>query len=64
MPASVFPFNVVTVLYLLCTGPHNPYLPHHRVSPPWEPEPNGTTLAALEVRLGEGRKQREPFLSC
>uniref|UniRef100_H3BZS6 Urea transporter n=1 Tax=Tetraodon nigroviridis TaxID=99883 RepID=H3BZS6_TETNG len=52
VPASVFPFNVVTVLYLLCTGPHNPYLPHHRVSPPWEPEPNGTELAALEVTQG------------
>lgn len=47
--ASVFPFNTVTVLYLLCTGPHNPYFPHHRVTPPWEPETNGTDLVAVEV---------------
>eukprot|EP00066_Takifugu_rubripes_P015623 XP_011604889.1 PREDICTED: urea transporter UT-C isoform X1 [Takifugu rubripes] len=52
VPASVFPFNIVTVLYLLCTGPNNPYYPHYRVAPPWETEPNGTGLAAVEVTHG------------
>lgn len=49
VPASVLPFNIVTVLYLLCTGPDHPFFPHHRVAPPWRLEPNGTGLVMLEV---------------
>lgn len=49
LPVAVFPFNIIIVLYLLCTGPDNPYFPHHRVTPPGALEPNGTKLIAEEV---------------
>lgn len=49
LPVSVFPFNIAIVLYLLCTGPDNPYFPHHRTLPLGVLEPNGTQLVAVEV---------------
>ncbi|XP_024143421.1 urea transporter 2 [Oryzias melastigma] len=52
LPAAVFPFNTIIILYLLCTGPNNPYFPHHPTIPPGELEPNGTELAALKVLGG------------
>ncbi|XP_020567212.1 urea transporter 2 [Oryzias latipes] len=52
LPAAVFPFNTVIVLYLLCTGPNNPYFPHYPTIPPGEREHNGTELAALTVLGG------------
>ncbi|XP_028285287.1 urea transporter 1 isoform X1 [Parambassis ranga] len=52
LPAAVFPFNIVIILYLLCTGPHNPYFPHHAATLPGALEPNGTELIALEVIRG------------
>lgn len=50
LPVAVFPFNTVIVLYLLCTGPENPYFPHHPATPPGALETNGTELIAVEVR--------------
>ncbi|XP_059210830.1 urea transporter 2 [Centropristis striata] len=52
LPVAVFPFNIVIVLYLLCTGPNNPYFPHHLTTPPGALEPNGTELIAVEVMRG------------
>ncbi|XP_034712197.1 urea transporter 1 [Etheostoma cragini] len=52
LPVGVFPFNIIIVLYLLCTGPDNPYYPHHPATPPGLLEPNGTELIAVEVMLG------------
>uniref|UniRef100_A0A3Q3X928 Urea transporter n=1 Tax=Mola mola TaxID=94237 RepID=A0A3Q3X928_MOLML len=52
LPVAVFPFNIIIVLYLLCTGPDNPYFPHHRVSPPGTLEPNGTKIVLVEVTHG------------
>uniref|UniRef100_A0A3P9HZ24 Urea transporter n=1 Tax=Oryzias latipes TaxID=8090 RepID=A0A3P9HZ24_ORYLA len=52
LPAAVFPFNTVIVLYLLGTGPNNPYFPHYPTMPPGELEHNGTELAALTVLGG------------
>lgn len=49
VPVGVFPFNITATLYLLCTGPDNPYFPHHRTSPLGVLEPNGTKLAVQEV---------------
>ncbi|XP_068443924.1 urea transporter 1 [Clinocottus analis] len=52
LPVAAFPFNVIIVLYLLCTGPDNPYFPHHPSTPPGLPEHNGTELIAVEVTRG------------
>ncbi|XP_068612243.1 urea transporter 1 [Brachionichthys hirsutus] len=52
LPVSVFPFNTVIILYLLCTGPNNPYFPHHPTLPPGALEPNKTDLIAAEVMRG------------
>ncbi|XP_045919688.1 urea transporter 1 [Micropterus dolomieu] len=52
LPVAVFPFNIIIVLYLLCTGPGNPYFPHHPAVPAWALEPNGTKLIAVEVMRG------------
>ncbi|XP_047424607.1 urea transporter 1 [Mugil cephalus] len=52
LPVAVFPFNTVIVLYLLCTGPGNPYFPHHPATPPGALEPNSTELIAIEVIRG------------
>lgn len=49
VPVGVFPFNITVTLYLLCTGPDNPYFPHHRTLPLGLLEPNGTELAVQEV---------------
>ncbi|XP_071401064.1 urea transporter 1-like, partial [Centroberyx affinis] len=48
LPVAVFPFNIVILLYLLCTGPDNPYFPHHPAVPPGAPEPNATQLSAAQ----------------
>ncbi|KAM6894206.1 urea transporter 1 [Lycodopsis pacificus] len=52
LPVSVFPFNIIIVLYLLCTGTDNPYFPYHPATPPGLPEHNGTELIAVEVTRG------------
>ncbi|XP_070849611.1 urea transporter 1 [Chaetodon trifascialis] len=52
LPVAVFPFNITIFLYLLCTGPDNPYFPHHTVAPAGTPNPNGTELVAVEVMHG------------
>ncbi|XP_075891675.1 urea transporter 2 [Nelusetta ayraudi] len=52
VPVGVFPFNITITLYLLCTGPDNPYFPHHRTLPLGVLEPNGTELAVQEVIRG------------
>ncbi|XP_007542814.1 urea transporter 2 [Poecilia formosa] len=52
LPAAVFPFNIIIVLYLLCTGTNNPYFPHSPVTPPGAVEPNDTALIAVEVIRG------------
>ncbi|KAM4612356.1 LOW QUALITY PROTEIN: urea transporter 2 [Polymixia lowei] len=46
LPVAVFPFNIVILLYLLCTGPDNLYYPHHLATPPGALEPNATQLSA------------------
>ncbi|MED6293722.1 hypothetical protein CHARACLAT_013561 [Characodon lateralis] len=50
LPAAVFPFNIIIVLYLLCTGTNNPYFPHNPAIPPGVLKPNDTELIAVEVR--------------
>ncbi|CAB1424576.1 unnamed protein product [Pleuronectes platessa] len=52
LPVAVFPFNTVIILYLLCTGPNNPYFPHHPAVPPGVLQPNGTNVIAVEVLYG------------
>ncbi|KAM4714767.1 urea transporter 2 [Anableps anableps] len=52
LPAAVFPFNIIIVLYLLCTGTNNPHFPHNPVIPPGAIEPNDTALIAVEVIRG------------
>ncbi|XP_054457780.1 urea transporter 2 [Anoplopoma fimbria] len=52
LPVAVFPFNIIIVLYLLCTGPDNPYFPHHTATPAGLQEHNGTKLIAVEVTRG------------
>ncbi|XP_040887227.1 urea transporter 2 [Toxotes jaculatrix] len=52
LPVAVFPFNIIIILYLLCTGQDNPYFPHHPAVPPGALEPNGTKLFAVEVIRG------------
>ncbi|XP_056299283.1 urea transporter 2 [Pseudoliparis swirei] len=52
LPVAVFPFNILILLYLLCTGPDNPYFPHYLTTPPGLPEHNGTELMAVEVTRG------------
>ncbi|XP_077598416.1 urea transporter 1 [Stigmatopora nigra] len=52
LPVAVFPFNIVIIIYFLCTGPDNPYFPHHLAVPPsWVP-PNETALSATQVLQG------------
>ncbi|XP_034073723.1 urea transporter 1 isoform X3 [Gymnodraco acuticeps] len=52
LPVAVFPFNIVIVLYLLCTGPYNPYFPHHPATHAGPMEINATELMAVEVLRG------------
>ncbi|XP_013874528.1 urea transporter 1 [Austrofundulus limnaeus] len=52
LPASVFPFNIVFILYLLCTGTDNPYFPHHPAVPLGALDHNDTTLVAVQVIHG------------
>uniref|UniRef100_UPI0037E8695D urea transporter 1 n=1 Tax=Semicossyphus pulcher TaxID=241346 RepID=UPI0037E8695D len=52
LPVAVFPFNIIIVLYLLCTGPDHPYFPHHPAIPAGVLNPNDTTLVAVELIRG------------
>ncbi|XP_061620135.1 urea transporter 1 isoform X1 [Phyllopteryx taeniolatus] len=52
VPVAVFPFNMVIVLYFLCTGPDNPYFPHRLAVPPSSAPPNVTALSVAEVLQG------------
>uniref|UniRef100_A0A7N6FKX9 Urea transporter n=1 Tax=Anabas testudineus TaxID=64144 RepID=A0A7N6FKX9_ANATE len=52
LPVSVFPFNTIILLYLLCTGSDNPYFPHLPAIPPGALGPNDTKLIAVEVIRG------------
>nr|XP_019951260.1 PREDICTED: urea transporter 1-like isoform X1 [Paralichthys olivaceus] len=52
LPVAVFPFNIIIILYLLCTGPNNPYFPHHSAVPPGVLEPNGTKVIVVAVISG------------
>ncbi|XP_041925689.1 urea transporter 1 [Alosa sapidissima] len=53
LPVAVFPFNMVIVLFLACTGPNNPYFPHNPAAPPGAPEGlNHTQLLVPEVLQG------------
>ncbi|XP_037532001.1 urea transporter 2 [Nematolebias whitei] len=52
LPASVFPFNIIIVLYLLCTGADNTYFPHHPTVPPGALDHNDTNLVAAQVICG------------
>ncbi|XP_051923378.1 urea transporter 2 [Hippocampus zosterae] len=52
LPVAVFPFNMVIVLYFLCTGRDNPYFPHHLAIAPSAAPPNATALSATEVLQG------------
>ncbi|CAL8327168.1 unnamed protein product [Lota lota] len=44
LPVSVYPFNIVIVLYLLVTGPDNPYYPYYPAMPAGELQPNAAEL--------------------
>ncbi|KAM9400673.1 urea transporter 2 [Salvelinus alpinus] len=58
LPVAVFPFNMVILLYLACTGSSNPYYPHHPATPLGELESNATQLSLTQVGergRGEGR---------
>ncbi|KAG7258419.1 LOW QUALITY PROTEIN: hypothetical protein CRUP_009113 [Coryphaenoides rupestris] len=46
------PFNIVIVLYLLCTGPDNPYYPHRPATPAGALEHNATELNAAQLLEG------------
>ncbi|TNN50508.1 Urea transporter 1 [Liparis tanakae] len=68
LPVAVFPFNILILLYLLCTGPDNPYFPHYPATPPGLPEHNGTELMAVESRcsrpsLAAWRPEAPPLLT-
>ncbi|XP_049589994.1 urea transporter 1 isoform X2 [Syngnathus scovelli] len=52
LPVAVFPFNMVIVLYFLCTGPDNPYFPHRLAVPPNSVPHNVTALSAAQVLQG------------
>ncbi|KAM9827366.1 urea transporter 1 [Neosynchiropus ocellatus] len=52
LSASVFPFNIVIILYLLCTGHEHPYFPQHYVPPAFMLELNGTHVEGVQVMLG------------
>lgn len=51
LPVSVFPFNMVILLYLACTGTSNPYFPNYPALQPGAPEStNHTQLHVSQVR--------------
>ncbi|XP_039997280.1 urea transporter 2 [Xiphias gladius] len=52
LPVAVFPFNIIIILYLLCTGQDNPYFPQYPAVPPGVLGPNDTKLVAVEVIRG------------
>ncbi|XP_061109144.1 urea transporter 1 [Conger conger] len=52
LPVSVFPFNTAILLYLCCTGPTNPYFPHHPSTPPGALQHSNATLNTLQVLQG------------
>ncbi|KAL2079024.1 hypothetical protein ACEWY4_024768 [Coilia grayii] len=51
LPVAVFPFNMVIVLFLSCTGSNNPYFPHYPVTPPGAPEGLNHTLLDIPQLL-------------
>ncbi|KAF0039117.1 hypothetical protein F2P81_009601 [Scophthalmus maximus] len=52
LPVSVFPFNIIIILYLLCVGPDNLDFPHQPALPPGALAPNSTKVVAVEVMRG------------
>ncbi|KAI1888621.1 hypothetical protein AGOR_G00187040 [Albula goreensis] len=52
LPVSVFPFNTVILLYLSCTGPSNPYFPHHPAIPPGAPLHTNHSLNIAQLLQG------------
>ncbi|XP_057710848.1 urea transporter 1 [Corythoichthys intestinalis] len=52
LPVAVFPFNIVIVIYFLCTGPDNPYFPRRLAIPPSSVATNVTAVSATEVLQG------------
>uniref|UniRef100_A0A8C1JNV6 Urea transporter n=1 Tax=Cyprinus carpio TaxID=7962 RepID=A0A8C1JNV6_CYPCA len=53
LPVSVFPFNTVLLLYLVCTGTSNPFFPNHPAQPPGAPESiNHTQLHVPQLLQG------------
>ncbi|KAJ8377309.1 hypothetical protein AAFF_G00261580 [Aldrovandia affinis] len=52
LPVSVFPFNTVILLYLSCTGPTNPYYPHHPATPKGALQHTNTTLNIPQLLQG------------
>uniref|UniRef100_A0AAX7VJ86 Urea transporter n=1 Tax=Astatotilapia calliptera TaxID=8154 RepID=A0AAX7VJ86_ASTCA len=51
LPAAVFPFNIIIILYLLCTGPEHPYFPHHSIKPPGALETIETIKTDYEINV-------------
>ncbi|XP_063049738.1 urea transporter 1 [Engraulis encrasicolus] len=53
LPVAVFPFNMVIVLFLSATGPHNAYFPHYPATPPGATEDlNHTMLDVPQLLQG------------
>ncbi|XP_031440600.1 urea transporter 1 [Clupea harengus] len=53
LPVAVFPFNMVIVLFLSCTGVDHPYFPHYPATPPGAPEGlNHTQLHVPQLLQG------------
>ncbi|KAG5846216.1 hypothetical protein ANANG_G00147440 [Anguilla anguilla] len=52
LPVSVFPFNAAILLYLACTGPTNPYFPHHPATPPGALQDTNATLHIPQLLQG------------
>ncbi|XP_064197961.1 urea transporter 1 isoform X2 [Anguilla rostrata] len=52
LPVSVFPFNTAILLYLACTGPTNPYFPHHPATPPGALQDTNATLHIPQLLQG------------
>ncbi|XP_055757280.1 urea transporter 1 isoform X1 [Salvelinus fontinalis] len=52
LPVAVFPFNMVILLYLACTGSSNPCYPHHPATPLGELESNATELSLTQLLQG------------
>ncbi|XP_036407002.1 urea transporter 2 [Megalops cyprinoides] len=60
LPVSVFPFNMMILMYLSCTGTDNAFFPHHPALPPGAPEHSNSTQLDISqllqgVPLGVGQ---------